>query len=153
MPRERWIRVGLAAALAGACAASAGGGPGEEAGREAREEAAVAQPAAWERCLEETTTAEMSECLTGARREAEARLSAVYGEIVPRLSDDEARQLELATVAWSSYREAQCRFQALLYRGGSLAAIELGSCQARLLAERVERLAGLRDRLEARERK
>lgn len=80
------------------------------------------------------TTAGMVQCY-GAEAEA---WSVQLAAAVARARADAARAPYLAQAedAWRAWAQAECRYQASLYQGGSLARVLSASCTADLTAER-----------------
>ncbi len=93
---------------------------------------AIAEP-----CIEAPggeTTAGMVQCY-GA--EAEAWLVQLAAAVERARADAErATYLAQAEAAWRGWVQAECRYQASLYQGGSLARVLAASCTADLTAER-----------------
>lgn len=111
-----------------ACVAAAG------ASRAALEgcKSAVSEP-----CIETPggeTTAGMVRCF-----DAEARAwTSVMDAALQRASANATRtsHLTAAQQAWTAWREAECRYEASLYEGGSLARAQSSACYANLTADR-----------------
>lgn len=93
--------------------------------------------AAAEPCIEQPdgeTTAGLLRCY-GAEALA---WTAVLDGALARAMEDERRVAALgaAQEAWRLWRDAECRYQASLYEGGSLAPVLAGACNADLIADR-----------------
>jgi uncharacterized protein YecT (DUF1311 family) len=90
-----------------------------------------------EACLESEggeTTAGAVMCFDAETRRWTAQLDAALG----RAGADDTRAAFLAQSqqAWTAWRQAECRYQASLYEGGSLARVLSASCFADLTADR-----------------
>ena len=70
----------------------------------------------------------------GFARDAAAELDDVTGREVALPA------LEEAQAAWAAYRDAQCRYSATLFGGGSGAGIAEGACHVAITRERIAQL-------------
>jgi uncharacterized protein YecT (DUF1311 family) len=70
-------------------------------------------------CANVVTTAELTECLSGARDKADAKLNSVYKEIRGRLGGTDAESLTKTQRLWIQYRDANCSAERDLYEGGT----------------------------------
>jgi uncharacterized protein YecT (DUF1311 family) len=70
-------------------------------------------------CANVVITAELTDCLSGARAKADATLITVYTEVRSRLRASDAERLTQAQRLWLQYRDANCTAERDLYEGGS----------------------------------
>ncbi len=141
---QRWLMAALAAAWVSLPAAAQTSAP-SSAPLEACIGAAGASLAALqgckgvvaEPCIEAPggeTTAGMVQCF-GA--EAEGWGALLEGAIARAQSDvQRAPLLNVSQMAWATWRDAECQYQASIYAGGSLARVVAASCVADLTADR-----------------
>ena len=100
------------------------------------------------------TTAGAAAC---ASREGEVwrmLLDETVASVDASLSNAERETFGRAHDAWSTYRDAECVYEASLYEGGSVANVERAACEGRLTAQRTlglrERQADVAERMGAR---
>lgn len=90
-----------------------------------------------EPCLDQPgseTTVGSVQCLLAEERGWSAQLDAALAR--GRANAPRAQFLQRSQEAWTAWREAECRYQASLYEGGSLARVLTASCRADLTADR-----------------
>jgi uncharacterized protein YecT (DUF1311 family) len=80
------------------------------------------------------TTVGMARCYDGEARAWTAQLDAALERA--RADDARATLLARSQEAWVVWRQAECRYQAAYYEGGSLARVLAASCFADLTADR-----------------
>src|ERR671931_299433 len=62
---------------------------------------------------------------------ADAELNKVYNQLASKLEDQEQRaQLKAAELAWIKYRDANCEFEGLFYKGGTMRPMIESFCKA-----------------------
>ena len=85
---------------------------------------------------------EMTDCANSELRTSDARLNAIYKEIVRRLHGAEpARQLLVsAETAWIQFRDAECMFSTSSAEDGSVHPMLAASCKTTLTKERIKQL-------------
>jgi len=98
-------------------------------------------------CENAATQAEINECAGKAFKDADARLNAVYNDLLGRFKGDADRQKLLISAqrAWITLRDADCAFIASGVEGGSLYPTILSSCLEEETKERIGRLKRLLD--------
>ncbi|WP_051955999.1 lysozyme inhibitor LprI family protein [Beijerinckia mobilis] len=81
-------------------------------------------------CENAATQAEINECAGKAFKDADARLNAVYNDLLGRFKGDADRQKLLISAqrAWITLRDADCAFIASGVEGGSLYPTILSDC-------------------------
>jgi len=86
--------------------------------------------AATKNCDDAATQAEINECAGKAFKDADARLNALYNQLLGRLKDDADRRKLLinAQRAWVTLRDTDCAFIASSVEGGSLYPTILSDC-------------------------
>lgn len=133
--------LGLLAAIPPASAQSA---RESASSREARPDAAAHSAASIEaECGDRPTQSAMNECVAAARRQADAALKRTVGDLLARLDPTRAQGLRDAQVAWTRFRDAQCRFESAGVEGGSLRPFVQGSCTVALTRSREAELQRL----------
>jgi uncharacterized protein YecT (DUF1311 family) len=64
---------------------------------------------------------EADECAHKEYVAADAELNKVYNQLAAKLDDQEQRaQLKAAELAWIKYRDSNCEFEGLFYKGGTM---------------------------------
>lgn len=92
-------------------------------------------------CLDKAkTTYDMDQCFGAAMKRRDAELTKTLNMIRPHLDAKEQALLSAAQTAWIAYREAQCRAVEDLYRGGTIAPIQYGSCVEGVTRDRIDEL-------------
>ena len=94
-------------------------------------------------CGDRPTQSAMNECVAAARRQADAALKRTVGDLLARLDPTRAQGLRDAQVAWTRFRDAQCRFESAGVEGGSLRPFVQGSCTVALTRSREAELQRL----------
>ncbi|MEA3011732.1 MAG: hypothetical protein QOD42_277 [Sphingomonadales bacterium] len=117
---------------------------------------AAVQPMSAQECALVTTQMELTACAQQDFERADAELNRLWREIIEgaretdrtpgngRTAEDnrsEAAILRRAQRAWLAYRDAQCEYEGLGNRGGSLEPMDVNLCLARLTRERIAMLA------------
>lgn len=100
--------------------------------------AALSLPAAASDCADAKTQQQLNQCQQQAYAQADARLNALYEQMIARLQEDPAatRDLRRAQRAWLAFRDAECRFASPVQ--GSAASMVLTQCLTRLTRQRTE---------------
>ncbi len=70
-------------------------------------------------CANVVITAQLTDCLSGARDKADSNLNTVYKEVRSRLQGDDAEHLTKTQRLWIQYRDANCSAERDLYEGGT----------------------------------
>ena len=99
------------------------------------------------------TQVEMNQCAGTSYEAADAKLNATWKKLFPRLKQmDEGLSAEEKGLAdtvlqaqrnWIAFRDAHCRSEGLVYRGGSIVPLIVGSCLASLTQARTRQLEQL----------
>lgn len=94
-----------------------------------------------ERCIANReggeTTIGMVQCSDEEHGAWDARLNTVYGELRARFAGQTAADtLQQAQRDWIAFRDAECRFQASIYEGGSIAQVISVGCHSDMTARR-----------------
>jgi len=103
--------------------------------------------AATKNCDDAATQAEINECAGKAFKDADARLNALYNQLLGRLKDDADRRKLLinAQRAWVTLRDTDCAFIASSVEGGSIYPTIFSGCLEDETKERIGRLKRLLD--------
>lgn len=80
----------------------------------------------------------MNTCAFQDYQRADARLNAAYKKRVVVLDKAQLERLRTAQRAWITFRDAQCRYEAGVYEGGSMAPLVHSSCLTQLTEERTK---------------
>ena len=91
------------------------------------------------------TTAGMVEHLAQDRKEADARLDAVYSKLLSQLDEAGKMKLRIAEKAWVKYRDAHAAFEGSLYEGGSIRPLIEGNCLVAMTRNRTKELQEVLD--------
>ena len=84
---------------------------------------------------------EASECAHKEYVAADAELNRVYNQLAAKLEDPEQRaQLKAAELAWIKYRDANCEFEGLFYKGGTMRPMIESFCKAGMTNARAKEL-------------
>jgi uncharacterized protein YecT (DUF1311 family) len=94
--------------------------------------AADAQADAADPCGNLATQLDMNGCEANRAAQADAALTAVYGQFSPKSAD-----LVAAECAWVAYRDAECAFAGDAVQGGSMQPMVVSACKATLTRQRV----------------
>ena len=89
---------------------------------------------------QELSQAPMNACYAAIAREAEAARERSYANLEKSLDQAEKVRLAAAETAWRAYRDADCRYEAAFYEGGTLQPTIYGTCLIRLTAQRTDEL-------------
>lgn len=86
-------------------------------------------PAKAQNCSDPTQMG-LDECAGATYKKSDARLNAVYGQIVARLAGDADTKAKLvkAQKAWIGFRDAECAFRASGVEGGSIYPMTVTLC-------------------------
>ncbi|MNJ69263.1 hypothetical protein D3C77_655930 [compost metagenome] len=87
----------------------------------------------------------MNICAFQDYQRADARLNAAYKKRVATLDKAQLDRLRTAQRAWITFRDAQCRYEAGVYEGGSMAPLVHSSCLTKLTEQRTKDLVSLED--------
>jgi uncharacterized protein YecT (DUF1311 family) len=89
-------------------------------------------------CAEALTQVEINQCSQEAFQKADAELNSKYREIVKRLDGAGGSELfREAQRAWLPFRDAECKFSASTYEGGSMQPMALSTCLEELTKKRI----------------
>jgi uncharacterized protein YecT (DUF1311 family) len=84
---------------------------------------------------------EANECAHKEYVAADAELNKVYNQLASKLEDQEQRaQLKAAELAWIKYRDANCEFEGLFYKGGTMRPMIESFCKAGMTKARTAEL-------------
>ncbi|MGE6295661.1 lysozyme inhibitor LprI family protein [Aeromonas media] len=96
-------------------------------------------------CTAPVTQTDMNICAFQDYQRADARLNAAYKKQVAALDKAQLDRLRTAQRAWITFRDAQCRYEAGVYEGGSMAPLVHSSCLTKLTEQRTKDLISLED--------
>jgi|HubBroStandDraft_6_1064221.scaffolds.fasta_scaffold139600_4 uncharacterized protein YecT (DUF1311 family) len=88
-------------------------------------------------CEEKRTTLDISQCLSGELKKADAELNRTYEQTLKRVKASDADLLKKAQRAWMEYREAHCQAEFELWDGGTGGQIALPQCKLTLTKRRI----------------
>ena len=71
-------------------------------------------------CTAPVTQTDMNICAFQDYQRADAKLNAAYKKRVASLEKAQLERLRTAQRAWIAFRDAQCRYEAGVYEGGSM---------------------------------
>lgn len=118
---------------------------------------AATQPISPQECADALSQMEMTACASQDYERADAELNRLWRRIIAeaeandrspdsgRTAEDdrsEAAILRAAQRAWIAFRDAQCEYEGLGERGGSMEPMIVNQCLARLTRERIAQLEG-----------
>ncbi|HEY5072199.1 MAG TPA: lysozyme inhibitor LprI family protein [Caulobacteraceae bacterium] len=83
------------------------------------------------------TQMEMNACAAATLKAADAKLAVAYAKLDP------TPQRQAAELAWIAYRDAECRYEASVYQGGSIQPMVLANCMAERAKARTAELTAL----------
>lgn len=84
-----------------------------------------------EPCPGAQTQYEMDECAHKELVAADAELNRVYNQLAAKVDDAEQRaQLKTAELAWIKFRDENCTFEGLFYKGGTMRPMIESFCKA-----------------------
>lgn len=98
-----------------------------------------------EDCRDPVIQSAMNICALQEYKQADAALNAAYQQLVTRLDKAQLGRLKGAQRAWITFRDAQCRYEAGVYEGGSMAPLVHSSCLTQLTQQRTKDLNALLD--------
>jgi uncharacterized protein YecT (DUF1311 family) len=94
-----------------------------------------------EPCPGAQTQYEMDECAHKEFVAADAELNRVYNLLAAKLDDAEQRaQLKTAELAWIKFRDENCTFEGLFYKGGTMRPMIESFCKADVTRTRTAQL-------------
>ena len=96
-------------------------------------------------CTAPVTQTDMNICAFQDYQRADAKLNAAYKKRVASLEKAQLERLRTAQRAWIAFRDAQCRYEAGVYEGGSMAPMVHSSCLTQLTEARTKDLNTLPD--------
>ena len=96
-------------------------------------------------CTAPVTQTDMNICAFQDYQQADAKLNAAYRKLVAMLDKDQLGRLKTAQRAWITFRDAQCRYEAGVYEGGTIAPLVHSSCLTNLTELRTKDLNALLD--------
>jgi uncharacterized protein YecT (DUF1311 family) len=87
----------------------------------------------------------LNHCVGITYKKTDARLNAVYGQIIARLKDNAATKAKLvaAQKAWIAFRDAECTFRSSSVEGGSIYPMVVTQCLDGLTQKRIAELEPL----------
>lgn len=88
------------------------------------------------RCEDKQTTLDISQCLIGELKKADAKLSRTYEHALKGLKPADAERLRNAQRAWIDYKDAHCKAEFELWDGGTGGQIALPQCKLTLTKRR-----------------
>ena len=99
-------------------------------------------PARAQECADQTQMG-LDQCASAAYKKTDAKLNAVYRQIVARLAGDADTKARLVTAqkAWIAFRDAECKFRAGNAEGGSIYPMLVIQCRDALEQKRIEELS------------
>ena len=83
---------------------------------------------------------ELNRCAAAARDKADAELNKVYRELMKDMGATERTKLRAAQLAWIKFRDAQCDYESVGNKGGSIYPMVVSFCLARVTGTRVKQL-------------
>lgn len=103
-------------------------------------------PAHAQDCADQTQMG-LDQCAGAAYKKTDAKLNAVYRQIVTRLANDADTKARLVTAqkAWIGFRDAECKFVAGNAEGGSIYPMLVTQCRDALSQKRIEELSAQLD--------
>jgi uncharacterized protein YecT (DUF1311 family) len=96
-------------------------------------------------CAASASTREMSDCLVLAWEAQDGKLNTFYGEVLPVLTEDEAKALREAERIWIRYRDATCDAEKSLYGGGTGGPPAYLACMEAVTRNRLQELHQIYD--------
>ena len=97
--------------------------------------------AAQPECLNSAPTQlAMDECVGRSMKASDQKLNETYHALLAKVSKSGADQLRKAQRAWLAWRDAQCEFNTMGTRGGSINSSMYGLCIDELTQEQTRRL-------------
>jgi uncharacterized protein YecT (DUF1311 family) len=71
-------------------------------------------------CRDPQTQKEINACAVREYKEADTELNKTYRQVIAQLRNDQKTQLGVAQKAWIKFKDAQCAFESMDARGGSM---------------------------------
>jgi uncharacterized protein YecT (DUF1311 family) len=93
-------------------------------------------------CEDKQTTMEMTNCMDGEVKKADAELNRVYQAALKKHRPENAIKLRKAQRAWIAFRDAQCEAEGSLYQGGTIQPVIMGHCRLILTQQRTKHILG-----------
>ena len=95
-------------------------------------------------CVHGVTQTALNQCADEDFKAADRRLLILYQRLSVALADSSRRSaLKSAEVAWTLFRDKQCRFEASAYEGGSMQPMQYSACMAAISVVRANELRKL----------
>jgi len=92
-------------------------------------------------CGNAQTQYEMGECAHKEFVAADAELNRAYNQLAAKIDDAEQRaQLKTAELAWIKFRDENCTFEGLFYKGGTMRPMIESFCKADVTRTRTAQL-------------
>jgi uncharacterized protein YecT (DUF1311 family) len=91
-------------------------------------------------CEDKQTTMEMTNCMDGEVKKADAELNRVYQAALRKHRPENAVKLRKTQRAWIAFRDAQCEAEGSIYEGGTIQPIVEAHCRVKLAQERTKDL-------------
>ena len=92
-------------------------------------------------CGNAQTQYEADECAHREFVAADAELNKVYNQLAAKIDDAEQRaQLKTAELAWIKFRDENCTFEGLFYKGGTMRPMIESFCKADVTRKRTAQL-------------
>jgi uncharacterized protein YecT (DUF1311 family) len=91
-------------------------------------------------CPGSNTQHELNQCAARARDKADAELNKVYRELIKDTGTTERAKLRAAQLAWIKFRDAQCDYESIGNKGGSIYPMVASFCLARVTTARTKQL-------------
>jgi uncharacterized protein YecT (DUF1311 family) len=104
---------------------------------------AVAASSSWAQqaeCSNAPTQIAMDECIGKNLKAADQKLNETYRALLAKVSKDGAEQLRRAQRAWVGWRDAQCEFDNMSTRGGSIHSSMVAMCVEHFTREQTKHL-------------
>ncbi|WP_348684923.1 lysozyme inhibitor LprI family protein [Aeromonas bestiarum] len=96
-------------------------------------------------CTAPVTQADMNICAFQDYQRADAKINTAYKKLAATLDKEQLGRLKTAQRAWITFRDAQCRYEAGVYEGGTIAPLVHSSCLTNLTEQRTKDLNALLD--------
>jgi len=91
-------------------------------------------------CPGSNTQFELNQCAARARDKADAELNKVYRELIKDAGTTERAKLRAAQLAWIKFRDAQCDYESVGNKGGSIYPMVSSFCLAKVTTARIKEL-------------
>jgi uncharacterized protein YecT (DUF1311 family) len=96
-------------------------------------------------CPGDGTQFELNRCAARARDKADAELNKAYRELMNGTTGPERAKLRDAQLAWIKFRDAQCDYESVGNKGGSIYPMVYSFCLAKMTNARVKQLQEIID--------